>query len=116
MRTLKKIEVYLFVIIIALLSLNKAFFTHTHYFNGQLITHAHPFKKSNKSSTPASHQHSECQYIQLSNLDNISPTENIKVQEIFQVFESNIELPSIIVYYNNHPSYFLTRGPPSIIS
>lgn len=116
MRTLKKIEVYLFVIIIALLSLNKAFFTHTHYFNGQLITHAHPFKKSDKSSNPISHQHSECQYIQLSNLDNIPPTENTKIQEVFQVSETKIELNSIIVYYNNHPSDFLYRGPPSVFS
>ncbi len=96
--------------------MNKAFFTHTHYHNGQLITHAHPFKKSNKSSTPVSHQHSECQYIQLSNLDNFSQTEDVIVQEAFQIFESKIELPTIIVYYNNHPSDFLSRGPPSIIS
>ncbi len=98
------------------MSYNKAIYTHTHYSNGKIITHAHPYKKSDKSSTPISHQHSDYQYFQLDNLNTFSFADNFQTQENHQVFEIIIDLPIITIYNSDKHSDFLYRGPPLSIS
>ena len=98
------------------MSYNKAIYSHTHYSNGRIITHAHPYNKSDKSSRPISHQHSDYQYFQLDNLNTFSFADNLQTQKNLQAFEIKTDLPIIVIYNSDQHSDFLYRGPPSRIS
>lgn len=49
----------LMILIIGIMLVNKAVYTHVHILpGGSLVTHAHPFSNSNESNKNSSHQHS----------------------------------------------------------
>lgn len=98
------------------MTLNKVLFIHSHFKDGRSITHSHPYKKSNNKSSPVPHQHSECQYIQLSSLENLLATEDFKIEECAAFIETRISITTSSYFYSNHIPYILYRGPPMRIS
>ena len=57
----------------AMLIANKAIFMHSHRLsNGTVITHAHPYNKTNDSEPYKSHQHTKAEFLFLQNLDILS--------------------------------------------
>ena len=98
------------------MTLNKVFFTHSHFMDGRLITHSHPYKKSDNKSSSVPHQHSECQYIQLSNLENLLPLEDVKTTEIPAIIETRINTATSTYFYSRYLSNILYRGPPIVAS
>ncbi len=72
----KKIAIQLFacltISIIGLLLVNNSIFFHTHKLaDGTLITHAHPYNKSNDTEPIKSHHHTKLEFIVIQNLGMI---------------------------------------------
>ena len=67
---MKRAAVGILIFIMGVLLINKALFTHTHFSaNGTLVTHAHPFDKSNESESGNPHQHSELELLVFQNFE-----------------------------------------------
>ncbi len=65
----KKFAVICMIGIIGLLTINNVMFLHSHKLdNGNFVTHAHPYDKSNDSAPIKSHHHSKTELIFLENL------------------------------------------------
>ena len=65
----KKITIGMLIMIMGSLLLNQALYTHTHVMpDGSIVSHAHPFNKSQESEQGGSHQHSSLEYFLLQNL------------------------------------------------
>jgi hypothetical protein len=58
------------IAIMGLLIANKGLFTHSHKLeNGTVVTHSHPYDKSNDTEPYKSHHHSNAQFLFYENLD-----------------------------------------------
>lgn len=65
---------FLFIGIIGLLIVNKAIFIHSHKTeNGTIITHCHPYNKSNDTKPFKSHGHTNSEFILFENLKFFLP-------------------------------------------
>lgn len=68
-KLLKMITVGVLIMIMGSLLVNQALNTHTHVMpDGSIISHAHPFNKSQESKQGGSHQHSAPEFFLLHNL------------------------------------------------
>ena len=69
MRNKKKHTIYrvislLLIAVMAMLTFNQSVYLHTHKLNdGTVVTHAHPYQKTNNSTPTTSHQHSKKDYV-----------------------------------------------------
>ena len=59
----------LMIVLVAMLLVNKAIFTHSHSSNGKIYTHAHPFDNRSDNNPTKQHSHSSTLLSYLSNLD-----------------------------------------------
>ena len=65
----RKVAIICMIGIIGLLTINNVVFLHSHQLaNGKIITHAHPYNKSNDSAPIKSHHHSKIELTFLVNL------------------------------------------------
>jgi len=65
----RKVALFCMIGIIGLLTINNVMFLHSHKLaNGHIITHAHPYNKSDDSAPFKSHHHSKTELIFLANL------------------------------------------------
>ena len=65
----KRITVGVLIMIMGSLLVNQALYTHTHVMpDGSIVSHAHPFNKSQESKQGGSHQHSTLDFFLLQNL------------------------------------------------
>ena len=65
----KSVMLGMLFMIMGSLLLNQALYTHTHVLpNGSIVSHAHPFNKSQESQGGSSHQHSTLEFFLLQNL------------------------------------------------
>lgn len=68
--TIKQLSVGLMILIMAVLLVNKAVYTHLHVMpNGSVLTHAHPFNKTNDSKQGKSHHHSNLELFLIQGLE-----------------------------------------------
>ena len=57
------------IVIMGSLLLNQALYTHVHVLpDGSIVSHAHPFQKTQQSDKGSSHQHSTLEFFLLENL------------------------------------------------
>lgn len=67
---LKQSVTGLMILVIGIMLLNKAAYTHVHILpNGSLVTHAHPLSNSAESKKNTSHQHSSLELFLLDSLE-----------------------------------------------
>ena len=67
-----KTTTLLIIGIMVLFIINKAFFLHNHKLNdGTIITHAHPYNKSNDSKPYKSHYHSDTEFLFFQHLETL---------------------------------------------
>ena len=67
---LKRTLSILLIIVMAALMINRVVYTHIHVLpNGSVVSHAHPFSKSNEGNPNSSHQHSNTQLFLMDQLD-----------------------------------------------
>lgn len=65
----KSVMLGMLFMIMGCLLLNQALYTHTHVLpDGSIVSHAHPFNKSQESQGGSSHQHSTLEFFLLQNL------------------------------------------------
>lgn len=65
----KKLAAAMLILLIGCLLVNQALYTHSHVLpDGSIVSHAHPFNKSQESKQGASHQHSTLEFFLLQNL------------------------------------------------
>lgn len=65
----KKLATGLLILVMGSLMLNQALYTHNHVLpDGSIVSHAHPFNKSQESKQDASHQHSTLEFFLIQNL------------------------------------------------
>jgi len=66
---LKKLTGSLLILVMGGLMLNQAFYTHGHLLNdGSIVSHAHPFSKSQESKKDTPHKHSTLELYLIQNL------------------------------------------------
>jgi hypothetical protein len=66
---IKQLGTGLMILIIGIMLVNKAAYTHVHILpDGSLVTHAHPFSNSNESNKNCPHQHSSLELYLLDTL------------------------------------------------
>lgn len=103
----KKLTTALLIVIMGCLLINQALYTHTHVRpDGSIVSHAHPFNKSQESKQGRSHQHSTLEFFLLQNLNLLflialvslvlskPKREFIKIQTITRDFIPALIIPS----------------------
>lgn len=66
----KKITFVLLIVVMGCLLINQALYTHTHVKpDGSIVSHAHPFNKTQESKQGKSHTHSSLEFFLLQNLN-----------------------------------------------
>ncbi|MFA8451339.1 MAG: hypothetical protein ACEPOW_11660 [Bacteroidales bacterium] len=113
---IKKIVSSILLPIMLLLSWNTVSNWHYHILSsGEIVKHAHPFKKSSNNSNPIkSHTHSQCEFCNLNHLshsflDNKQDFESLKNKELttFIYVES-----SYTIYLDDLDFHFSGLSPP----
>ncbi len=70
----KRITAILLIGIVGLLIINKAVFFHSHsQNNGTIVSHSHPFNKSEDAKPLKSHKHTSIEFLLLENLELLIP-------------------------------------------
>ena len=65
----KKITIALLIMIMGCLLINQALYTHMHVLpDGSIVSHTHPFNKTQESKQGRSHQHSSLEFFLFQNL------------------------------------------------
>jgi len=65
----KRITIGILILIMGSLLVNQALYTHTHVLpDGSIVSHSHPFNKTQESKQGGSHQHSTLEFFLLQNL------------------------------------------------
>ena len=65
-----RLATWLMIAVFGLILVNNALYTHSHIkSDGTLVTHAHPFNKSNDSAPIKKHQHSHAYYLCAESID-----------------------------------------------
>jgi len=54
------------------IALNKAFFCHTHIYGNKIVTHSHPYNKSDDADPVKNHRHSDAFLIVISTIEALS--------------------------------------------
>lgn len=101
--------------IIGLLTINNAMFLHSHQFdNGNIVTHAHPYDKSNDSAPIKSHHHSKKEFIFLENIQLLF----IFTLVFFIVLDVAKKKSYVVINQQFYPQSFkilyLGRAPPLV--
>jgi len=66
---MKNLFAFIFIVIVGLITVNSTIYTHSHRLaNGDVITHAHPFKKSADSTPFENHKHTALELYFIQNL------------------------------------------------
>jgi hypothetical protein len=90
---------------------------HTHEVHGILITHSHPFKKTNKDGSERNHSHTDNQYILLNHFCETSLTDSIYQAPDIPEMPSSFSITGINHYSQPFAvvniSSELLRAPPS---
>ena len=116
-KQLQKYLIHAFVIVqitlVCMITLNNALFIHRHILpNGDVITHAHPYKKSGDTAPFKTHTHTTAEFFLLSGLNNLvfSIAAVFAVLLTFQIVKYNLQRnPHIIVPFHSFSS---GRAPP----
>jgi len=109
-----KVIVLLMNLIISLVVINKALFIHSHVLkNGYIITHAHPFHKSEDPANGNTHHHSSNDYQLICSLDPDLLSNLIINNFSAYTFSAFYHFQLIQSYTPQPASLFLKRGPPS---
>lgn len=113
----QKIFAFVSLALVTLILCNNAIYLHTHKLaNGQIVVHAHPFTKSdNSTSSEESHKHTKTEFLFLDNLSLLFPI-------LFLVFSLlKVEKNKTKLIFNLD-SYFSTycfringRSPPLLV-
>ena len=99
-----KFTAFLMIGIIGMLIVNKSIFTHTHKLaDGSVISHSHPYNKSNDSEPYKSHHHTNAELVFFQNLE-------ILILIVFLTFA----LPTL-VKKAKYSFYIITRCTPTCI-
>ncbi len=117
--SVRKITINVFsltmIVVMGIFIVNKGIYTHSHKLeNGSVLTHAHPFNKSNDSSPHKSHHHSIFEFLFLENLNLIffSAFVIISFYGIFRIKHPNFNRNKIVPF--SFLSLLSGRAPPSI--
>ena len=115
-KIIKKIIAIALIIIILAITLNNAFFIHSHILpNGEVIQHAHPYNKSENPESPyKTHHHSSFEFILLNNLFSFLW---LIIIAVFIDFNKDVHFFSIskLTFRKTYTySFSLSRGPPVI--
>jgi len=79
-RVLEKLSMGLLILVMGCLLVNQALYTHSHVLpDGSIVSHAHPFNKTQESKQGAAHQHSS---LEISLLDQL----NVLIFSVSAVF------------------------------
>ncbi len=100
---------------------NVFYFSHWHIDeNGNIIVHAHPYKKTDQSSQQTtSHSHSKSEFVLLALIYNILTLFSFLLFIFVSLLKLNQNLKVILSYHWNPSTFFskhiLRRGPPSML-
>lgn len=111
----KNVMLGMLFMILGSLLLNQALYTHTHVLpDGSIVSHAHPFNKSQESQGGSSHQHSTLEFFLLQNLQILFLISMISAF----LFSLDLEIGKVCVVSRKHIPVQLIplpgRAPPRI--
>jgi len=73
-RSIMKVVAFMLVTLYAVQIFNNTFYLHTHVLsNGKVLTHAHPYHKSDDSGSSAMHKHTWEQIVTIENIEVLFP-------------------------------------------
>ncbi len=101
------------IALIGLLITNKGIFTHSHKLeNGSVVTHSHPYNKSNDTEPFKSHHHSTAEFLFFENLDLLFFS-GFLIQAFLSVICKKISLSGEErLYFRLFPYSYPGRAPP----
>ena len=110
-----KLVADLMIVIMAMLIVNKALFTHSHKTaNNTVIVHAHPYNKSTDTNPYKSHLHTNAEYIFLHNLKILSLPGELMLLIFYSIcLKKNYPNYRIPAYLKNVILSYSNRAPPS---
>ncbi len=101
--------------IIGLLTINNVLFLHSHQFdNGKIVTHAHPYNKSNDSAPIKSHHHSKTELIFLENLQLLFIFTFISFFVLDVAKKKTCFVINRVFYTQDYEILYLGRAPPLV--
>ena len=111
----RKVAIICMIGIIGLLTINNVMFLHSHKLdNGNFVTHAHPYDKSNDSAPIKSHHHSKTELIFLENLQLLF----IFILILFIVLDVAKKKSHFVInrvfYTQGYEILYLGRAPPLV--
>jgi hypothetical protein len=111
----KKFAVICMIGIIGLLTINNVMFLHSHKLdNGNFVTHAHPYDKSNDSAPIKSHHHSKTELIFLENLQLLFIFILISFIALDVAKKKSYVAIIRVFYTQDYEILYLGRAPPLV--
>ena len=107
---------FLLIAIIGLMVFNKGAFTHAHKLaDGSVVTHSHPYDKSNDSAPYKSHHHANAELFFLQNIEILFFTLSCLIAFLNAVRPGN-PVDYLVSFYKEKPLlYNEERAPPCLI-
>ena len=111
----RKVAIICMIGIIGLLTINNAMFLHSHILdNGNFVTHAHPYDKSNDSAPIKSHHHSKTELIFLENLQLLFLFTLIFFIVLDVAKKKSYFVINRVFYTQGYEILYLGRAPPLV--
>lgn len=103
------------IVISGLLIINNVMFLHSHQLaNGNIVTHAHPYNKSNDSAPIKSHHHSKTELIFLKNLQLLFIFTFISFIVLNVTKKQSYIVINRVFYTQGYKILYLGRAPPLV--
>jgi len=101
------------IAVMGLLIANKGFFIHSHKLeNGSIVTHSHPYNRSNDTEPYKSHHHTNAEFLFFENLDLLFFS-GFLIQAFLSVTRKKIALfGEEKLYFRLFPYSYPGRAPP----